>query len=234
METQRERLRSNLLRAISHDLRTPLTSIIGASASYMENPEAFSRQECLDMVSTINEDSHWLLNMVENLLTVTRISEGRASVNKSMEPVEEVMSEAVFRLKKRLPDANIRVILPEEFIMIPMDAMLIEQVLINLMENAFYHARSSRPMELYAAVNGTAVTFYVKDYGEGIAPDRLESIFDGEATTGSGEADSYRGMGIGLSICKTIIAAHGGEIRAHNHEEGAEIYFTLTGEQEKR
>ena len=234
MEAEKEKMRANLLRAVSHDLRTPLTGIIGASSSYLENESLLSEEKKREMVRRIGEDANWLLNMVENLLTVTRIRNDSASVSKSLEPVEEVMVEAVRRLRERIPEAKVKVSLPDEFIMIPMDAMLIEQVLINLMENAFYHARSSRPMELYAAVNGTAVTFYVKDYGEGIAPDRLESIFDGEDTTGSGEADSYRGMGIGLSICKTIIAAHGGEIRAHNHEEGAEIYFTLPGEQEKR
>lgn len=123
-----------------------------------------------------------------------------------------------------------KVSLPDEFIMVPMDAMLIEQVLINLMENAFYHAHSEREMELYAGTEGSSAVFCVKDYGTGIEPDRLKTIFDGEASTGSGEADSYRGMGIGLSICKTIITAHGGTIEARNHGGGAEIRFTLPGE----
>ena len=129
------------------------------------------------MVRHIGEDADWLLNMVENLLTVTRISEGRASVNKSLEPVEEVMSEAVFRLKKRIPDANIRVLLPEEFIMIPMDAMLIEQVLINLMENAVFHAGSSEPVECSVQIEKRGVTFLVTDQGVGIPEDKLTAIF---------------------------------------------------------
>ena len=95
---------------------------------------------------SIREDANWLLNMVENLLTVTRIRDDSASVNKSLEPVEEVMAEAVYRLKKRIPDAQIKVLLPEEFVMIPMDATLIEQVLINLMENAIFHAGSTEPV----------------------------------------------------------------------------------------
>ena len=98
------------------------------------------------------------------------------------------------------------------------------------MENAFYHAYSDRGMELYTSADERFVTFCVKDYGTGISPERLETVFDGEASTGNGEADSYRGMGIGLSICKTIITAHGGKIQAHNHEEGAEIFFTLPRE----
>ena len=230
MEAEKERMRANLLRAVSHDLRTPLTGIIGASSSYLENEAFLSEDKKRDMVRHIGEDANWLLNMVENLLTVTRIRDDSASVNKSLEPVEEVMAEAVRRFKKRIPEAKVKVSLPDEFIMVPMDAMLIEQVLINLMENAFYHAHSEREMELYAGTEGSSAVFCVKDYGTGIEPDRLKTIFDGEASTGSGEADSYRGMGIGLSICKTIITAHGGTIEARNHGGGAEIRFTLPGE----
>ena len=232
-EAEKERMRANLLRAVSHDLRTPLTGIIGASSSYLENEAFLSEDKKRDMVRHIGEDANWLLNMVENLLTVTRIRDDSASVNKSLEPVEEVMAEAVRRFKKRIPEAKVKVSLPDEFIMVPMDAMLIEQVLINLMENAFYHAHSEREMELYAGTEGSSAVFCVKDYGTGIEPDRLKTIFDGEASTGSGEADSYRGMGIGLSICKAIINAHGGTIHAVSHEDGAEFYFTLPKEELK-
>lgn len=227
MEADKEKMRANLLRAVSHDLRTPLTGIIGASSSYLENEAFLTDEEKRSMVKHIGEDANWLLNMVENLLTVTRIQSGTASVNKSLEPVEEVLLESVRRLKKRAPDAKVKVRLPEEFVMIPMDAMLIEQVLINLLENAYFHARSDRDIDVYTKNGNNEVTFCVKDYGVGIAPDRLESIFDGESQNGSAEPDSYRGMGIGLSICKTIISAHGGKIWAQNHEKGAELLFTL-------
>jgi len=227
MDAEKEKLRANLLRAVSHDLRTPLTGIIGASSSYLENETFLSEEKKKDMVRHIGEDANWLLNMVENLLTVTRIQDGSTRVNKSLEPVEEVLSESVRRLKKRLPDAKVRVRMPEEFVMIPMDAMLIEQVLINLMENSHFHAEADRETEVYTQNGENEVTFFVKDYGVGIAPDRLESIFDGESQTGSRESDSYRGMGIGLSICKAIITAHGGKIWAENHERGALLCFTL-------
>ena len=226
-EAEKEKMRANLLRAVSHDLRTPLTGIIGASSSYLENEERLTGQEKREMVRHIGEDADWLLNMVENLLTVTRISEGRASVNKSLEPVEEVMSEAVFRLKKRIPDANIRVLLPEEFIMIPMDAVLIEQVLMNLMENAVYHAGSTEPVECSVRIGQNEVTFLVTDQGVGIPEDKLASIFDGTGHTENSVADGHKGMGIGLSICKTIVTAHGGSIGAENHGHGARFYFTL-------
>lgn len=230
MDAEKEKMRANLLRAVSHDLRTPLTGIIGASSSYLENEAFLSDEKKRDMVTHIREDANWLLNMVENLLTVTRIRDGAASVNKSLEPVEEVLSEAVRRLKKRIPSARVSVSLPEEFVMVPMDAMLIEQVLINLMENAHFHGWSGRETKCYTKIGEEEVTFFVKDYGPGIPADRLETIFDGESQMENGACDGRRGMGIGLSICKTIITAHGGTIRAMNHNAGAEISFTLPRE----
>ena len=143
-EADKERIRANLLRAISHDLRTPLTSIIGSSDSFTENYAALSDQEKLDLVSSINEDSHWLLNMVENLLSVTRIQNDGGKVTKEPEIiVEEVVSEAITRLKKRIPGADLKVSAPEQMLMLPMDPLLIEQVLINLLENALVHSGSN-------------------------------------------------------------------------------------------
>lgn len=139
-EADKERIRANLLRAISHDLRTPLTSIIGSSDSFTENYAALSDQEKLDLVSSINEDSHWLLNMVENLLSITRIQGDTGRVRKEDELVEEVVSEAITRIKKRIPDIEIHVTAPDNILIIPMDPLLIEQVLMNLMENAFVHS----------------------------------------------------------------------------------------------
>ena len=226
-EAEMEKMRANLLRAISHDLRTPLTGIIGNSSLFLESQNDLSSTEQRTIMTNIYEDSNWLLNMVENLLTVTRIRNDSASVNKSLEPVEEVMSEAVFRLKKRIPDANIRVLQPEEFVMIPMDATLIEQVMVNLMENAVFHAGSTEPIECRAEIGRDTVTFFVTDQGVGIDEDKLETIFDGTGQTENSSADGHKGMGIGLSICKTIIVAHGGTISARNLERGAQFGFTL-------
>lgn len=226
-EAEKEKMRANLLRAVSHDLRTPLTGIIGASSSYLENENKLDPDEKRAMVQHIGEDANWLLNMVENLLTVTRIRNDSASVNKSLEPVEEVMSEAVFRLKKRIPDARIKVLLPEEFVMIPMDATLIEQVLVNLLENAVFHAGSVDPIECRAEIGKDNVTFLVTDQGVGIPEDKLKTIFDGTGQTENSSSDGHKGMGIGLSICKTIITAHGGTISARNLGHGAQFAFTL-------
>ncbi|MBQ9928012.1 MAG: DUF4118 domain-containing protein [Lachnospiraceae bacterium] len=230
MEAEKEKMRANLLRSISHDLRTPLTGIIGNTSAYIDNKDKLSDEEKLDIVTHINEDSNWLLNMVENLLSVTRIDERSMKIAKSEESVEEVVAEAFSRLQKRLPHAQISVKVPEDFLMIPMDAMLIEQVIINLLENAVVHANSKKPIEFTVTENANQVTFQVKDYGIGIAPERLSTIFDGTPYTSEQVSDMHKGIGIGLSICKTIIVAHSGTIHATNHENGCIFTFTLPKE----
>lgn len=219
---EKEKMRANLLRAISHDLRTPLTGIIGSSNLYLENGAFLNEEEKIALICNIQEDANWLLNMVENLLSVTRINASNAKVTKSLEPVEEVLSEAVQRLKKRLPDAKVEVRIPDEFLMIPMDAVLIEQVIINLLENAAVHAKSPRPIQCYVTYDEDSVSFHIRDYGIGIPEEKLPVIFDGTGTAPSGNSDGSRGMGIGLSICKTIITAHDGTIEAHNVTEAAD------------
>ena len=225
-EAEKERIRANLLRAISHDLRTPLTSIIGSSASYIENNDKLNFDEKLQLITSIHDDSNWLLNMVENLLSVTRIQDNGHKVSKEPEIVEEVVSEAIDRLQKRLPNASVNVTAPDEMLMIPMDFLLIEQVLINLLENALVHSESSRPVELVITDDEHAVTFHVIDHGKGIPEVSLPNIFSGQYDSIS-SSDTRRGMGIGLSICRTIIQAHGGTITAQNHDSGAEFAFSL-------
>ena len=231
MDAEKEKMRANLLRSVSHDLRTPLTGIIGNTSTYIDNTHTLSEDEKLKIVSHINEDSNWLLNMVENLLSVTRIDERSMQISKVPESVEEVVAEAIQRLQKRLPDANFHVKVPEDFLMIPMDAMLIEQVLINLLENAIIHSQTTLPVELTVEETPSLVTFRVKDYGIGIAPERLPVIFDGSPYTPATLSDGHKGMGIGLSICKTIITAHNGQIFAENHADGCQFTFTLPKEE---
>lgn len=229
MEAEKEKMRANLLRAISHDLRTPLTGIIGTASACIEDDTVLSSTERLEMLGHIREDSDWLLNMVNNLLTVTRIQDDNASVHKNDEIVEEVVEEAITRLKKRFPGADIRVSIPEEPLCIPMDAMLIEQVIINLLENALVHAESEEPIDLIVTEQEKEVLFCIRDYGIGIKDQ--ETIFDGVPMDTAPSSDSHRGMGIGLTICRTIVLAHRGTIIARNHEHGAEFIFTLPQEE---
>ncbi len=227
MEAEKEALRANLLRAISHDLRTPLTGIIGASSTYLDNSGNMPEPEKTNLVSNIREDANWLLNMVENLLSVTRISDAGAHVSKRLEPLEEVVSEAIERFHKRQPKSIVHATVPDEFIMIPMDATLIEQVIINLLENAVYHSNSKEPISLSIFVEDSFALFQIRDQGIGISPERLNTLFDGYTSSPNSSYDSHKGMGIGLSICKAIITAHGGKITAANEDHGAVFTFTL-------
>ena len=235
MDAQKEKMRANLLRAVSHDLRTPLTGIIGNSDSYLEMEDNLSKEEKYHIIENIKSDANWLLNMVENLLSITRIDNDTTKVKKYMEPVDEVVSSAVVRFKKRFPTAELKVTLPDEFIMVMMDATLIEQLLINILQNAFIHSKATKPIELSIEVLNDRVWFRIRDYGIGIPEEKMPSLFDGEGYHKDNDvkADGYKGMGIGLSICKTIVKAHGGDIMAKNHEQGSEFYFYLPNETEE-
>jgi len=228
IETEKEKIRANLLRAVSHDLRTPLTGIIGASETILKNKEHLKKEEEIKLLEFIYEDSNWLLHMVENLLSVTRIREGGSAVNKTSEPLEEVVTEAIMRIRDRFPQASIDVQIPKDLIMIPMDATLIEQVIINLLENAIKYSGSTNPIILRVEPKEDFAFFYIIDDGRGISISRLESIFDGFSRADTVNSDTNKGLGIGLSICKTIVNAHGGNISVTNKEGGGAVFtFTL-------
>lgn len=231
-EAEKEKLRANLLRAVSHDLRTPLTSMIGASSSYLENEDRLSPEEKRELVTHICEDSNWLLHMVENLLSVTRITDATSNIlKKTPEPVEEVIFDAISTAKKRYPEMQVRTSIPEDFLVAPMDPLLIKQVILNLLENVYYHAHSRKPTDCILDSDEHNVCIHIRDYGDGIEPSRLDSIFDAAPSAPTSAADTRKGMGIGLSICKAIIKAHNGQIYAVNHDDGAEFYFTLPKEE---
>ena len=203
------------------------------TSSLLSDGSILSDAEKRELLENIENDSSWLLNMVENLLSVTRINDTVThQVNKTPEIVEEVVAEAVQRLKKRFPSASIIVHVPTDYLLIPMDAILIEQVLINLLKNALIHSGSSHSPELTVTDHPDHVTFCVKDFGHGLNPDVIPDIFSGICHN-TGSVDSHKGMGIGLSICKTIIDAHNGYIEAKNHTNGALFLFTLPKEEEE-
>ncbi len=226
-EADMEKTRANLLRAISHDLRTPLSGILGNCLIFLENQPLLSEQEKRLLVVNVQQSSHWLINMVENLLSITRIREERPTITTNDELVEEVISESLQKMEKRHPDCAVRVKIPEEILLIPMDVVLIEQVILNLLENAVLHSGSSEPVDIIVESEPRQVTFTVRDYGNGIPEDRLNCLFDGTDYSAVHAPDAYKGMGIGLVICKTIITAHQGTILGRNHEHGAEFVFTL-------
>lgn len=234
MEAEKEKLRANLLRAVSHDLRTPLTSIIGASSSYLDNEDTLPSEDKRALVSQIREDADWLLHMVENLLSVTRITDsGEGTLKKTPEAMEEILLDAISTIRKRYPSMQVRMSLPEDLLIVPMDPLLIKQVIMNLLENAYFHAHSQRPAECFLEGGEGWVSVHIRDYGIGIPRERTDDIFDAVPSAPSSASDTRKGMGIGLSICKAIINAHGGTIHAVSHEDGAEFYFTLPKEELK-
>ena len=232
MESETEKMRANLLRAVSHDLRTPLTSIYGACSTVIENYDSLGREQKLKLLGEVCEDAQWLNRMVENLLSVTRIDSEKVSVKKTPTVLEELIDAVLVKFKKTHPGVNIHVELPDDFIVIPMDSMLIRQVLTNLLENAVLHAEGMTKLTLRVFTLGNRAVFEVADNGCGIPKERLRTLFTGMLPSES-EADSGKhGMGIGLSVCAAIIKAHGGEIKAESKPgEGTTIRFWLETEE---
>lgn len=227
-----ERMRGNLLRAVSHDLRTPLTAIYGSCSVMIDSFDEIPREKQLRLLKDIQSDAQWLNRMVENLLSVTRVDADKVRLSKHSTVLEELVDALLLKFHKHYPQQEVHVELPEEFVSIPMDPVLIQQVLMNLLENAVFHAKGMEHLCLRVECHGTKAVFAVVDDGCGIAPERLEHIFTGMLDSGM-PADAGRScMGIGLSVCSTIIKAHGGQITAANRPEGGAV-FTFTLEMEE-
>ena len=227
-EAEKERMRGNLLRAVSHDLRTPLTSIYGACSALMESYDDLSREQHMKLMGDVRSDAQWLVRMVENLLSITRIDGGKVRLNKNDTVLEELIDAVLIKFHKHYPNQLVLVEIPEEFVSIPMDAMLIEQVLMNLLENAVFHAQGMRNLWLAVERKGNRACFYVRDDGCGIPADRMAGLFTGMLDSGAPRDTGRSNMGIGLSVCSTIIKAHGSEMKARNRPEGgAEFSFAL-------
>ena len=220
-DAEREKMYADLLRAVSHDIRTPLTGIVGATNVLLEQ-EGLTEEQRKQLLRSTNEDAQWLVRIVENLLSITRISAEEAKVRKLPEAAEEVIESAVAKAHKHYPEVALRVHLPEELMMVPMDPLLMEQVLVNLMENAVIHGETKHVDVTLSGDEDTAV-FTVADDGKGIPQTLLSRLFDGAARSDRGK-DGKRSMGIGLSVCRTIVLAHGGEIRGENRPEGGAVF----------
>ncbi len=224
-EGEREKMRANLLRAISHDLRTPLTAIYGASSALLANKNTISEAQKDTMLQGIKDDSQWLSRLVENLLSITKLDNGNVKLIKTPIVLDELVDSVLIKFKKRYPEQKVDINIPSEFIMIPMDAILIEQVLINILENAVQHAVGMTKLSLEVYTLSDKAIFEIKDDGCGISEDKLKSIFTGGYTAAASASDSNRNnAGIGLSVCATIIKAHGGDIAAMNRKSGGSIF----------
>jgi len=228
-EAEKEKMRANLLRSVSHDLRTPLTSIIGSSSAVLENYDRLGEDEKRELIGHVRDDAQYLIRMVENILSITRIRDGEVRIVKELEAAEEIAAEAVQKFRKRFSQIPVHVGVPNDLLMVPMDATLIEQVLINLMENVVLHAQGATRINLIVCREGNQAVFAVTDDGAGIdekiMPRLFEEIFPHAQEM---RGDGRRNMGIGLSACMSIVRAHNGSMHAENLPQGgARISFML-------
>ena len=226
-ENEKEKMRANLLRSVSHDIRTPLTSIIGSTSAVLENP-MLSEAEQRELLEDTRSEAQWLIRVVENLLSITRIGEDQAHITKQPEAAEEVLGGAVQKFRKRFPQITVSVSAPDELLFVPMDPILIEQVLSNLLENAAIHGKTTTAIHLSAREENGLALFSVRDDGRGIPEKDLPTLFDGTVKhTNENGGDGKRNMGLGLSVCLAIVRAHNGTMSAKNLEHGAEFSFSL-------
>lgn len=231
MEAEMEKLRANLLRSVSHDLRTPLTSIVGSSSVLLENHDLIPQQRD-ELLAEIHKDAQWLTRITENILSVTKFSGTQVHIRKEYEVIEEIVSSAIVKFRKNHPNIPISVIKPDEILLAPMDATLIEQVLVNLLDNAVVHGKHTTRIQVYIFKSGLHIHIRVTDNGAGIPSMVFPHLFDGYASAYKENTDDTRSMGIGLSVCQSIVRAHKGQISAKNNENGgASFEFWLPAEE---
>lgn len=229
---EKERLRANLLRTISHDLRTPLTAISGNASNLLSNHSAIDEATRLQIYADIYDDSMWLINLVENLLAVTRIEDGRMNLRMETELVSEVISEALRHVSRQSVEHSITAESTDDFLLARMDARLIVQVIINLVDNAIKYTQKGSRIQILTDRLESKVRIRVTDNGPGIPDEAKPLVFDMCYTGANRIADSRRSLGLGLCLCRSIIRAHGGEISvSDNTPSGCVFTFTLPCEE---
>lgn len=228
---EQEQLRANLLRSISHDFRTPLTGIFGNADMLLNEGWHMTEKQKESIYSDIYDDAEWLMNLVENLLSVTRIENGTMKLNTQPELLDDVIEEALSHIGRKGDSHPIKYSLLEDIIVVKMDVKLITQVLINLVDNAMKYTPEGSQIEIRAMRREDRVRVEVRDNGPGIEEEQREKIFNMFYTAGNKDTDGRRGMGLGLALCKSIIEAHGGEIWEEDNEpHGAVFIFELKAE----
>jgi len=227
VEVEAERLRTSLLSSLSHDLRTPLASIEGAASSLLQSeggPDAASRTE---LAGDILDESRRMNRLVGNLLDMVRVESGALALKKEWLPLEEPVGVALLRLEERLATHPVDVRLPGDLPFVPIDELLVEQVLLNLLENAIRYTPANTPITISARTAGPVVEVEIADRGPGIPRGEEEAVFRKFYRGASGAIDARGGAGLGLTICRGIIQAHGGRMWAEPADTGAVFRFTL-------
>lgn len=219
-----EQLRANLLRSISHDLRTPLTSISGNASNLLSNGPLFDAKTKEQMYADIYDDAMWLINLVENLLSVSRLEQGRMNLHLTTELIDEVVAEALRHINRKCAEYHFHVQSSDDYLLAQMDAKLIVQVLINILDNAMKYTPPGSDIEIGWKQEGKFIYISVADNGPGIPDQAKPHIFDMFYSASNQIADSRRSMGLGLALCKSIVNAHGGEIVVSDHKPHGSIF----------
>ncbi len=222
MQVEAERLRNSLLSAISHDLRTPLATIIGSASTLLEEADRLQTQDKLDLSRVIIDEAERMSNLINNILDMARLDAGVVKLNKQWHPLEEIIGTVLTRLQKHLADRPIKVKLPAGIPMVFVDAVMIEQVLINLLENAIRYTPLGSELEITAEMSVNTVECTVADHGSGIPKGLEEQLFEKFYQARHEAAQS--GVGLGLAICRAIVEAHGGRIYAQNRSSGGAVF----------
>lgn len=230
---EREHLRNSMLRSISHDLRTPLTGIAGASTLILESWENLDAENIKHLVGDINEQAAWLTKIVENILNMTRIESGALVIEKQEEVVDDIINEAMGHVQGLFTTRTVQCTLPPEVLTVNVDAKMVVQVLVNILDNAMKHTTDGGHIRVSVRKANYRVYFEIEDDGEGIDPVIMDTLFDEFVTYRGASSDGKKGMGLGLAICKAVVETHGGEIMAANKPEGGAVfsfYLPLTEE----
>ncbi len=223
MET--ERLRNSLLSSVSHDLRTPLATITGAASTILENGSRLDAQTRQELLESVRDEAERLNRLVQNLLEMTRLESGALQLHREWHPLEEVIGAALGRLAQRLGDRRVTTRVPPDLPLVAIDDVLVEQVLVNLLDNAIKYTPAGSPITIIATATDRAVTVEIADHGPGLPRGEENRVFE---KFYRGQTAGGRGAGLGLAICQGIVKAHGGRIWAHNLPEGGVAFlFTL-------
>jgi len=228
LEVEAERMRSSLLSSVSHDLRTPLAVIAGATSSIMDSAADRLTTQEMSLAKSVYEESQRLSRLVDNLLYMTRLESNSLKLRTEPHVFEEIVGSAIARVEPLLGTRRIHVVIPSDLPLLDVDPMLVEQLLINLLENAVRYTPPDRSIDLIASASRGKVQVSVLDNGPGLSPGDEERVFDKFYRGPTHGHDSTRGVGLGLAICKAVIEAHGGKIEAKNRKEGGAAFtFTL-------
>ena len=220
LKAEAQNVRNTFLSSVSHDLRSPLAVVAGAASTLLEKDASLDRPARLELLHTIHEETDRLERIIRNVLNLTRLDSGAITIHKEWQPLEEIIGVVLNRFSDRLSDHPLELKIPSDFPLIPFDTLLLEQVLSNLLENALRHTPTGTPVDIIVTPQKSVVMIEIADHGPGIPAHEEEAIFS-KFTRGT---KTRMGAGIGLSICRVIVEAHGGRIWAENRPGGGAAF----------